>query len=84
MPLMVAVSRACRRASLQGVPLNELVEWEVRLGDALFRGIRLSEPRRHLAELTGLPLRSLAHRSGLPAEVLVSGPIVLGDPVLPA
>jgi len=66
------------------VSLNDLVGRESRVGGAGLRGIRPFEPCRHLAELTGLPLRSLAHRSGLQAEILVSGPIVLGDPVLPA
>jgi hypothetical protein len=72
------------REVIRGVSLKDLVGREFRVGDAHLRGIRLSEPFRHLAELTELPLRSLAHRSGLQVEILVSGPIVLGDPVLPA
>jgi MOSC domain-containing protein YiiM len=79
----VGPAGARRNVVTRGISLNELVGREFRAGDARLRGIRLSEPCRHLAQLSGISLRSLAHRSGLQAEILVSGPIRQGDPILP-
>lgn len=75
---------ARRNVVTRGVSLHELVGREFHVGEVLLRGVRLSEPCRHLAQLAGVSLRSLVHRSGLQAEILVSGPIRQGDPIRPA
>src|SRR5687768_12804554 len=49
-----------------GVPLNDLINREFRVGAALLRGIRLCEPCHHLMQTTGQKvLPGLVHRAGL-------------------
>ena len=74
---------ARRNLVTSGVPLNHLVGAEFRVGEVLFRGIRLCEPCRHLEKLTepGV-LSGLIHRGGLLAAVLNEGVIRKGDPII--
>jgi MOSC domain-containing protein YiiM len=80
-PLDQAESR--RNVVTRGVPLNDLVGREFSVGPVRLKGIRLCEPCAHLQKLTrpGV-LRGLVHRGGLRAEILVGGPIRVGDPVV--
>jgi MOSC domain-containing protein YiiM len=75
-----------RNVVTAGVPLNDLVGLEFRVGPVRLRGIKLCEPCAYLENLTGRPglLRGLIHRGGLVAEILDSGVIRLGDPIAAA
>jgi MOSC domain-containing protein YiiM len=76
-------SESRRNVVTRGVPLNDLVGREFSVGPVRLRGIRLCEPCAHLQRLTrpGV-LKGLVHRGGLRAEILVGGPIRVGDPVV--
>jgi MOSC domain-containing protein YiiM len=65
-----------------GVSLNHLVGREFMVGNARLRGIRLCEPCGHLERMTGRKLKGLVHRGGLRAQILESGEIKVGDPVI--
>ena len=55
-----------RNFTTRGVALNHLVGKEFRVGQAVFRGIRLCEPCGHLEEVSGKEARKgLIHRGGL-------------------
>jgi MOSC domain-containing protein YiiM len=74
---------ARRNVVTEGVDLRTLVGREFRLGLVRLRGVRLSEPCRHLAKLTDdRVLRGLVHRSGLQAAILDEGMLRVGDPVV--
>src|SRR6185369_6067784 len=67
--LKLPAAQSRRNILTRGVALNHLVGREFRIGDAVFRGIRLCEPCRHLEKMTELPvMRGLLHRGGLRAE----------------
>ncbi len=69
-----------RNFTTRGVALNHLVGEEFRVGEALFRGIRLCEPCAHLEEVSGKQARAgLVHRGGLRAQILRSGLVCVGD-----
>ena len=69
-----------RNITTRGVPLNDLVGKEFRVGPVLLRGIQLCEPCSYLTKMTGKPLKThLAGRGGLRAEALESGVVRLGD-----
>jgi MOSC domain-containing protein YiiM len=71
-----------RNISTRGVALNHLVGKEFRVGEAVFRGLRLCEPCTHLEEVNGKPVRKgLIHRGGLRAQIVKSGIIRVGDEV---
>ncbi len=74
---------ARRNIVTRGVALNHLVGKEFRVGEAIFRGIRLCEPCHHLARLTGQEkvLPGLVHRGGLRAQVVRDGMIRVGDEI---
>jgi MOSC domain-containing protein YiiM len=76
-------SESRRNVVTRGVPLNDLVGREFTVGPVRLRGIRLCEPCDHLQRLTrpGV-LKGLVHRGGLRAEILVGGPIRVGDLVV--
>ncbi|HSO94545.1 MAG TPA: hypothetical protein VLV81_00745 [Acidimicrobiia bacterium] len=68
-----------------GVPLNHLVDREFDVGPVRLRGVNLSEPCVYLEREVRDGLRAaLIHRGGLRAEILVGGPIRLGDLVRPS
>ncbi len=76
--LDAAASR--RNILTSGVPLNDLVGREFRIGDVQMRGARLCEPCDHLNGLIGQNvLRGLVHSGGLRADVLTEGTIRVGD-----
>ena len=78
----LAYGDARRNIVTREVPLADLVDREFRVGDVTMRGVRLSEPCQHLAELTDeRVLRGLAHRAGLKVEILNDGVIRVGDAV---
>jgi MOSC domain-containing protein YiiM len=73
-----------RNIVTRGVPLNDLVGREFRIGPARLRGVRLSEPCQHLVDVSGIPalLPALVHRGGLHAVIVTSGAIAVGDAVM--
>ena len=71
-----------RNFTTKGVALNHLVGREFKVGEAVFRGIRLCEPCSHLEEITGKAVRKgLIHRGGLRAQIVKSGQVRVGDDV---
>ena len=78
----LAGTESRRNISTRGVALNHLVGKEFKVGEAVFRGIRLCEPCTHLEELSGKPVRKgLIHRGGLRAQIVKSGLVQVGDKV---
>ncbi len=80
----IALEPAASRRNIltRGVPLNELVGHEFRVGEARLRGVGLCEPCGYLERKTARGvLRGLLGRGGLRAVVLSGGTIRLGDPV---
>jgi MOSC domain-containing protein YiiM len=65
------------------VRLNDLVGREFTVGGVRCVGVELCEPCLHLESLTrpGI-IDELVHRGGLNADILSSGTIAVGDPVL--
>lgn len=74
-----------RNLVTRGVPLGHLIGKEFRVGEALFRGVEICEPCRHLIDVTGVRgvLSPLIHRGGLHAEILQGGTIRIDDTVFP-
>lgn len=62
--------------------LKHFVGRELKIGEAILRGMRLCEPCSHLEKLTcpGV-LRALIHRGGLRADVFTGGTIRVGDSI---
>lgn len=80
--LTLRADQSRRNILTRGVALNHLVGREFRIGEAVFRGIRLCEPCRHLEKLSGLSvMRGLLHRGGLRAEIVQDGLIRAGDAI---
>jgi len=73
-----------RNLVTEGLRLNDLVGQQVRIGGAVVAVQRLCEPcttlQRRLGEDT---LRGFVHRGGVRTDVLESGVIRVGDPILP-
>jgi len=83
----LAGAESRRNITTRGVALNHLVGREFRVGEAVFRGIRLCEPCTHLEETSGKRVREgLIHRGGLRAQIVSSGLVRVGDVIesLPA
>ncbi len=72
-----------RQLVVRGVRLNELVGRTFRVGEIDCLGVELCEPCLHLQSLTrpGI-IEQLLHRGGLNADLLGSGTISVGDPVV--
>jgi MOSC domain-containing protein YiiM len=72
-----------RQVVTRGVRLNELVGRRFRVGEVECQGVRLCEPCTHLQSLTrpGI-IGDLIHRGGLNADIVGSGTIRVGDPVV--
>jgi hypothetical protein len=69
-----------RNLVTRGIDLNGLVGSEFTIGSVRCRGMRLCEPCIVLERYATRPaLRSLVHRGGLRADILVDGEIKLGD-----
>lgn len=72
-----------RQVVVRGIRLNDLVGRRFRVGEIECLGVELCEPCLHLQSLTrpGI-LEELAHRGGLTADILSSGTIAVGDPLV--
>ena len=71
-----------RNIVTRGVPLNDLVGREFRVGDVTLRGVRLCEPCDHLEKLTQPGVKeALVHRGGLRAQILTDGIIRVEDAI---
>jgi MOSC domain-containing protein YiiM len=83
MDLAPGVTR--RNILTRGVPLGHLVAREFRVGEAVLRGVQICEPCEHVVGVTGIKglLPNLIHRGGLHAQIVTSGLIRVGDPVVP-
>jgi MOSC domain-containing protein YiiM len=74
-----------RNLLTEGVPLNHLVGKTFSVGEVLLRGVELCEPCGHLEKLTCVGIKkALIHRGGLRAQILRSGVLRTGDPIVPA
>ena len=74
-----------RNVVTRGVPLNHLVGRTFRIGEVVFKGMRLCEPCSHLEEVTLPGIKSaLLHRGGLRANVVQEGVIRVGDTIAEA
>ena len=73
-----------RQVTTSGVRLNPLVGRRFRIGEVVCRGVELCEPCTDLQRSTGRPeiLRAFVHRAGLNAEILTSGEIAVGAPIV--
>jgi MOSC domain-containing protein YiiM len=74
---------ARRQVVVRGVRLNELVGRRFKVGEVECVGVELCEPCLHLQSLTrpGI-IDELVHRAGLNADLLNSGSIAVGDPII--
>ena len=75
-----------RNIATRGVPLNDLVGREFRVGEVTLRGVELCEPCVHTIPNVGPQartrvLRSLVHRGGLRADIVSGGVIRVGDTI---
>jgi MOSC domain-containing protein YiiM len=79
----LAPGESRRNVTTRGVRLNELVARRFRVGGVVCEGVRLCEPCTYLEDVTGKPLREpLLHRAGLRADIVTSGTIAVGDPIV--
>ena len=80
----ISWEEARRNVVTRGIGLNALVGRRFRIGEVECAGRRLAEPCSHLQRLAppGI-LAGLVHRGGLRADILGSGTIRVGDPVVP-
>ena len=81
--LIIGMGETRRNIVTRGVALNHLVDHEFTVGEVRLRGMRLCEPCKGLAEITGKPsiLPGLIHRGGLRCEILSEGVVRAGDAV---
>ena len=71
-----------RNLVTRGIPLNDLINRRLQIGEVILRGERHCHPCRHLEKLTKLEaMRSLQMRGGLRTRVLRGGTIRVGDAV---
>ena len=71
-----------RNIVTRGVPLNDLVGREFRVGDVTLRGMRLCVPCDHLEKLTQPGVKqALVNRGGLRAQILTDGIIRVEDTI---
>ena len=79
----LAPGESRRNVTTRGVRLNELVGRRFRIGDVVCEGVRLCEPCTYLEDVTGKALREpLLHRAGLRADIVTTGTIAVGDPIV--
>ena len=72
-----------RQIVTRGVALNHLIGREFSVGNVRCLGIKLNEPCNHLRKLADKPLiKPMIHRGGLRAQILDSGTIHVGDPIV--
>ncbi len=72
-----------RNVLVRGVPLNDLIKKTFTVGAVRLEGIRLCQPCKYLARISGEPgvLPGLIKRGGLRARILDEGVIRVGDVV---
>ncbi len=81
--LDLAPGEARRNVVTVGVDLASLIGHRFRIGEVELMGERPCDPCRHLDRLTGKPAKSaLAGRGGLRAQILTSGTVRVGDPIV--
>jgi MOSC domain-containing protein YiiM len=74
---------ARRNVATRGVRLGELIGRRFSIGEVVCEGVRDCPPCEHLEELTGkMVMKPMARRGGLRANVLTTGTIRVGDPVV--
>jgi MOSC domain-containing protein YiiM len=79
----LAPGESRRNVTTRGVRLNELIGRRFSIGEVVCEGVRLCEPCTYLEDVTGKPLREpLLHRAGLRADIITSGTIAAGDPIV--
>jgi MOSC domain-containing protein YiiM len=80
--LKLAPGETRRNLVTRGVPLNDLIGIEFRIGEVRVRGIRLSNPCSYLQRLTGKDvMQALRNRGGLRAQILSQGIVRVGDSI---
>ncbi len=81
----LAPGQSRRNITTLGIDLNDFVDKDLRVGEAVLRGVRLCEPCDHLEGLVGQEntTRGLVHRGGLRCDIVSSGIIRVGDEVTP-
>jgi MOSC domain-containing protein YiiM len=73
-----------RNIVTRGAPLNHLVGWEFRVGEATLQGERLCEPCSHMEQVSGKKARAgLVHRGGLRARIARGAVVRVGDEIAP-
>jgi MOSC domain-containing protein YiiM len=73
-----------RNITVEGVPLNHLVDRKFWIGDVLLEATRLSTPCRHIEEILGKQVFDpLINRSGLNCRILKGGMVKVGDTLRP-
>ncbi|WFU42897.1 hypothetical protein QA640_10860 [Bradyrhizobium sp. CB82] len=88
----VAIKRDCgiglgpeehrRNVTVEGVPLNHLIDRQSWLGETLLQGTRLVDPCSHIEKVTGKAIaRHLINRGGLYCKIVQGGVIRIGDTV---
>lgn len=71
-----------RNVVVRGMDLDALIGRRFRIGTVICAGRRACEPCAHLDRLNGGGvLRPLVHRGGLRADIVVGGPVRVGDAV---
>lgn len=71
-----------RNIATRDIRLNDLVDHDFQIGDAICRGVRLCEPCARIEKLVGKPfVKPMVHRAGLRADIIRSGTIRVGDSI---
>jgi MOSC domain-containing protein YiiM len=74
--------RSRRNLVTRGIPLNDLVNHRLQIGEVILRGDRSCPPCEHLSRLTATDSRkSLNNRGGLRTTVIKGGVIRVGDQI---
>jgi hypothetical protein len=80
--LGITWEQARRNIVTRGIKLDELIGRRFTIGAIECVGRRRAEPCSHLDRLSGPGvLRPLVHRAGIRADILVGGPIAVGDAI---
>ena len=81
--IKIGTGESRRNITTVGISLNDLVDKEFKVGEAVVRGMRLCEPCAYVAGLIGDPeaLKALVHRGGLRCDILTEGTIRVGDTI---
>lgn len=73
-----------RQLETRGIDLKSLIGQRFRVGDVECRGIRVCDPCQSLQNMTGKPvLLGLKGQGGLRADIVSTGVIRVGDPIIP-